>query len=134
VAHFGDHPAHRRAGAVDENVDAACRPGDLGGRSSERAAVGDIDRMRRGVAATAGDLLRDRLGRLRGAIEDRNPRSRSCESAAGCGADPVPSAGDEGNLSGKLAGRLFHLLYRNSSSSAFASLRSGVSKPSVNQS
>ena len=98
-----------------------------------RAAVGDIDRMRSRVAAPSGDLPRDSLGGFRGTIEDRDPRSRSRESAAGCGADPVPAAGDEGNFSGKLTGHLFHLHYRNSSSKAFASFKSGVSNPSVNQ-
>ena len=60
--------------------------------------------MCRRAAATSGDLLRDPIGRLRGTIEDRDPRSYSRESAASCSADAIPATGDEGDFSGKMLG------------------------------
>ena len=102
--HVRDHPPHRGAGAIEENIDPASRLGDLCGGGGERAAVGDIDRMRRGVAAAAGDLAGDALGRCRIAVEDRDTRPLRGKRAAGGSADAIPAAGHDSDFPGKILG------------------------------
>jgi hypothetical protein len=60
--------------------------------------------MRGRIAAPTGDLGGHRLGRARSAIENRDPRAGGSEGPARRGADPIPSAGDEGNFPGKILG------------------------------
>jgi hypothetical protein len=95
---------HRRAGAIDENVDPASRLGDLCSRDMERGSIGDIDGMRRGITAAVSDPAGDALGSRRIAVEDRNTRSLSGKGAASGSADAIPAAGHDGDFPGKIIG------------------------------
>ena len=106
--HLADHSAYRGAGAVDEDVDTALGFGDAGSECGKRGAVGDVDGMGRGGTIAAFDLCCNHLGGRKVSIEDRDARTRRGEAAASRGADPVPSAGDEGDLSGKIVSHSFN--------------------------
>ncbi len=101
-AHLADHPAHGHAGAVDENVDAARSLGDPRGKTGEALAIADVEPICLGLAVAPGDLGRDPFGRRRVAIEDDHPCAGGGEGAARRSTDPVPSAGDQGDLSRKI--------------------------------
>ena len=64
------------------------------------------------MTVAAGNLCRDRLSRRHIAIENRNPGARGGEGAAGRGADPVPTAGDQSDPSGKIFGHGFPFVSR----------------------
>src|SRR6516164_781820 len=97
-----------RACAIDEDINASASLGYTLGQSGERAAIRDIERICRGMTVPAGNLGRDRLGRRRIAIENRNPRACSGEGAARRCADPVAAAGDESDFSGKILDHFFN--------------------------
>jgi hypothetical protein len=70
----------------------------------ERGSVGDIDGMRRGVAAVVSDPAGYALGSRRIAVEDRNVRSLRGKSAASGSADAIPAAGRDDDFPGKILG------------------------------
>src|SRR5271169_5188027 len=107
-AHLADHPAHGYARAVDENVDAACCLSDPSGKTGEALAIADIEPISFGLAVASGDLGCDPFGGRRIAIEDNHPCSGGGEGAARRSADPIPSARDQSDLSGKIFAHLFY--------------------------
>jgi hypothetical protein len=60
------------------------------------------------MTIAAGNLGRDRLGRGRIAIENRNARTCGGEGAAGRCTDPIAAASDQGDFSGKIFGHSFN--------------------------
>src|SRR5262249_17258766 len=94
-----------------------------GGHIGEPGSIGDVDRMRGGVAAPSGDLLRNGPGRLSSAIEDRDLRPRDGKGAAGRSADSVPAPGHEGDFSGEIVGHCKFLLGGASGGNSTANTR-----------
>src|SRR5205823_5426537 len=104
--HLADHSPHRRAGAVDEDVDAAPSLVYALGQSSEGVAIYDIERIGRSMAVLAGNLGRHRLGRRCVAVENRDLRPCRGKGPAGGGANPAPAAGNQGDLSSEILGHV----------------------------
>ena len=103
------------------------------GQSGKGVAIHDIKGICRGMAVMAGNFGSHRLGRSCVAVENGDLRPCRGERAARRRSDPAPAAGDERDFSDEILSHFLNPCHWRSSSNALASLRSGVSKPSVNQ-